>query len=292
MKFVETLKQTIDSKSILLTVLGAFSFVFGIKGFLLPDGFLAGGMTGIALLINQLYNVNFILILIVINLPFILFSYFKLSKAFALQTVISLVIVSLIFSLFHFESITTDPSLVSAFGGFFMGLGLGLVMRSGGTIDGIDLFAVSVKNKLGLTKSELILGINSFIFLIITYNLGLEKALYAILTYIAALKMSDYVVDGFEEFVGLSIISTKPEVLKKHIVNELNKPITVYKGERGYLPGMKIEKKDCDIITVIITRLELHKIQVDIFELDPKAFMYINSIKTVKGGIVSKKKIY
>ena len=117
-------------------------------------------------------------------------------------------------------------------------------------------------------------------------NFGIEAGMYSILYYFTAMKTSDYVVDGFEEYTAMTIISPKYEEIKSTIVNDFEKAVSVYKGERGYLPGNYDVKYDCDIIVTIVTRLEIHRIKTAILEVDPTAFLYISSIKEVKGGIV------
>lgn len=186
-------------------------------------------------------------------------------------------------------AITHDSFLTAAFGGFFIGLGIGFVIRGGGVLDGLEVVADYANKKYGFTTSEIIIGINTTIFILIAFQLGLEKAMYSIITYFTAIKVSDYVVDGFEEYTALTIISPESENIKNLIVNKLNKAISVYKGERGYLPESFEIKHDCDIIVAIVTRLEIHKIKQEIYKVDPKAFMYIQSIKEVKGGQLSKK---
>ena len=132
------------------------------------------------------------------------------------------------------------------------------------------------------------MAINTTIFLVIAFFLGLEKAMYSILTFFTALKVSDYVVDGFEKLISLTIISPNDELIKDLVVNKFNKPISVYKGERGNLPGNYAVKHDCDIVVTVVTRLEVHKIKQAIAQADPKAFMFVQNIKEVKGGVISR----
>ena len=166
---------------------------------------------------------------------------------------------------------------------------LGFVIRAGGVIDGLEIIAEFTNKKFGLTTSEIIMAINTTIFLIIAIFLGLEKAMYSILTFFTAVKVSDYVVDGFEKLISLTIISPNSEMVKSLIVNDFNKAITIYKGERGNLPGSYGVKHDCDIVVAVVTRLEVHKIKKAISEKDPKAFMFVQNINEVGGGVLSKK---
>ena len=183
-------------------------------------------------------------------------------------------------------TITDDDFLIAAFGGFLIGLGIGLVIRGGGIIDGLEVIAIYSQKKSGFTSSEIILVINSIVILGAAFKFGIEAAMYSILVYFIAIKTSDYVVDGFEEFTALTIVSKEYETVKSLIVNDFGKAISVYKGERGYLPGKFEIKHDCDIILTVVTRLEIHRIKNAIYEIDPNAFFYVQSIKEVKGGLI------
>ena len=130
------------------------------------------------------------------------------------------------------------------------------------------------------------------IFLTVAYKLGIESAMYSIITYFTATKMSDYIADGVEEYVALHIISSCDEDIKSMIVNDFKKGIAVYKGERGYLPGSFDQKQDVDIVITIMTRLEILKVKESIYEIDEKAFMYITSVKEAKGGVLKKKNVH
>lgn len=167
-----------------------------------------------------------------------------------------------------------------------MGLGIGLVIRGGGVIDGLEVIAHYTNKKTGFTTSEIILVFNSLVILGAALKFGLETAMYSILVYFTAMKTSDYVVDGFEEFTALNIISKDFDAVKSLIVNDFGKAISVYKGERGYLPGSFNLKYDCDIIMTIVTRLEIHRIKQEVSKIDPDAFFFVQSIKEVKGGII------
>ncbi len=184
-----------------------------------------------------------------------------------------------------FPQVTNDKVLIAVFGGFFIGLGIGLVIRGGGVIDGLEIIAHYTNEKIGFSTSEIIMVFNTLLFIGAAFEFGIETAMYSILVYYTAMKTSDYVVDGFEEFTALSIISREFEQVKAVIVNDFGKAITVYKGERGYLPNSFKVKHDVDIVMTIVTRIEIHRIKQTIKEIDPNAFFYVQRIKEVKGGI-------
>ncbi|TBX23423.1 YitT family protein [Jiulongibacter sediminis] len=275
-------------KSVIFTVLGALCATVAIKGFMIPNHFLDGGITGISILLHEIFHVDVSIPLVLINLPFIYLGYRKIGKGFAVQSLLAVLLLAVFLQFLSLPTVTNDKILIAVFGGFFIGLGIGFIIRAGGVIDGLEVIAEYTTNKTGLSSSEIIMAINTLIFLAAAYSFGLEKALYSILTYFTATQVSGYVVDGFEQYTALTVISGKSEEVKDLIVNEHGKAISVYKGERGYLPESFDVHEDCDILMTIVTRLEIQKIRKSIFETDPAAFVYINSIKDVSGGQVKK----
>ncbi|MEY8849308.1 YitT family protein [Psychroserpens sp. XS_ASV72] len=283
------LRNIFSFKSILLKLLGVICAVVAIKGFMIPNHFLDGGLLGISILLHEFYHIDVWIPLLLLNIPFVIIGFKKIGKNFALHSLLSLIFLGIALIFLPIPEVTKDHFLVAAFGGVFVGLGIGFVIRGGGVIDGLEIIAEFTNKKFGLTTSEIIMAINTSIFLIIAIFLGLEKAMYSILTFFTAVKVSDYVVDGFEKLISLTIISPNSELVKSMIVNDFNKAITVYKGERGNLPGSFGVKHDCDIVVAVVTRLEVHKIKKAIAEKDPKAFMFVQNINEVGGGLLSKK---
>ena len=290
-----TLSESLDwrtifsFKSLLLKLIGVVCAVVAIKGFMIPNHFLDGGLLGISILVHEFYHIDVWIPLLLLNIPFVIAGFKKIGKNFAMNSLLSLVLLGIALIVLPVPEITKDHFLVAAFGGVFVGLGIGFVIRGGGVIDGLEIIAEFTNKRFGLTTSEIIMAINTTIFLIIAIFLGLEKAMYSILTFFTAVKVSDYVVDGFEKLISLTIISPNSEMIKEMIVNDFNKAITVYKGERGNLPGTFGVKHDCDIIVAVVTRLEVHKIKKAISEKDPKAFMFVQGISEVGGGVLSRK---
>ncbi|QRM89046.1 DUF2179 domain-containing protein [Lacinutrix sp. WUR7] len=283
------LSSVFSFKSILLKIIGVSCTVIAIKGFMIPNLFLDGGLLGISILIHEFYHIDVSIPLILLNLPFVYIGYKKFGKNFAAHTFLSLIFLGLFLSLLPVPTVTQDHFLVAVFGGVFVGLGIGLIIRGGGVIDGLEIIAAYTNTRFGISTTEIIMAINTTIFLIIAFFLGLEKAMYSIITFFTALKISDYVVDGFEKLISLTIISPNDQVIKELIVNQFNKPITIYKGERGNLPGSYDIKHDCEVIVTVVTRLEVHKMRKAIAKADPKAFMFIQNIKEVDGGVISRK---
>ncbi len=276
-------------QNIICNVLGVLCAVFAMKGFMIPNAFLDGGVTGISILLHEIYHINISLLVVVLNIGFVYLGYKYIGKTFAFQTSIAIVLLALGLLFVEVPVMTHDKLLIALFGGFFIGIGMGLVIRGGGVIDGFEIIAVFTTKKISISISEIIMIFNTIIFLIAAYKFGIETAMYSIITYFTATKMCDYVSDGIEEYIALTIIAADNEGIKNLIVNDFKKGISVYKGERGYLPGSFDVKADCDIIVTIITRLELLRIKDAIYELDPKAFMYVQSVKEAKGGVIKHK---
>ena len=269
-------------------IIGILLAVVGLQGFLVPNHFLDGGVTGISILVKGYATTNISYFLILFNIPFLIMGYYKVSKTFAIQSLIAVILLALGMNFISIPVFTQDKVLIAIFGGFCIGLGIGFVIRGGAVIDGIDVIGQYTERKSAFTASEIILALNVFMVLGAAYKFGIESGMYSILVYFTAMKTTNYVVDGFEEFTSLNIISKDHEEIKSLIIDDFGKSLAVYKGQRGYLPGALYNPEDCDIIVLIVTRLEVHRITEAINEIDPNAFLFINSIKEVRGGIIKR----
>jgi uncharacterized membrane-anchored protein YitT (DUF2179 family) len=283
------LSELYTVKSLMLNLIGIAFGVFALKGFMIPNNFMDGGVTGISLITHEVFHLNFSAIYLFVNLIFCVLAYYYVNREFAIRTFLAVLVLSIGIEVIHIHAITNDKLLIALFGGALIGLGMGLVVRGGAALDGFEILAVFTTRKVGFTMSEVVLFFNFIIFLVAAFKFGIETAMYSLITYFTAVKMADYVVDGIEEYTALTIISHKPEAVKHLLINTFKKGITVYKGERGHLPGESNHKIDCDILVVIVTRLEILNIREEITRTDPSAFMYVNSIKETKGGVLKKK---
>lgn len=270
-------------------ILGVLLAGFALKGFLVPNRFFDGGITGISLLIHELYHINLAIIIILLNLPLIIISFFSVGKRFAIRTLVSVILLGICLTLLPEFGLTKDKLLISLFGGVFLGMGIGLIMRAGAALDGIEVLALYTLKKTSFTITEIILAINVLIFTVAAFTFGVETALYSILTYFAATRSIDYVVEGIQAHTGVTIISGKSEIIKFQLVNNLGRGITVYKGERGFLPGKYEISNDCDIIFTVISRLELRRLKNLVYNVDPKAFVFATTIKEASGGIIKRR---
>jgi uncharacterized membrane-anchored protein YitT (DUF2179 family) len=274
-------------KDIFLIVLGIFSAAFGLESFLLPSSFIDGGATGISLLIAELTTIPLSLLIIVINAPFILLGFKIIGKQFAIKTALAITGLALCMSFFHFPEVTHDKLLVAIFGGFFLGSGIGLAVRGGSVIDGTEVLAIFLSRKFGTTMGDIIIAINVLIFSAAAYFLSIETALYSMITYLAASKTLDFIIQGIEEYTGVTIISSHSEEMRKMIIETMGRGVTVYVGKRGY--GKRGEGSDIDIVYTVVTRLELNKLKAEIDTIDENAFVIMNSIKDTKGGMIKKR---
>ncbi len=271
-----------------LIVVGMLSAGLGLKSFLLPNGFIDGGVMGISLLISEVSGFSLAWLIVVINLPFIYMGYKQINKFFALKTLTAIIGLALCLVFIPYPILTTDKLLVSVFGGFFIGVGIGLAMRGGSVIDGTEILALSITRKSILSIGDVILIINVFIFCIAAFVLSIEQALYSILTYISAARTVDYLISGIEEYIGITIVSEKSEDIRLMITEQLGRGVTIYRGKRGYgSHGHRLS--EVDIIFTVVTRLELSTLKAEVEKLDSQAFLISHGIKDTKGGMIKKR---
>lgn len=275
-------------KDTLFIVFGIFSAAFGLKGFLLPNGFLDGGVMGISLLTNQVTGVNLSILVIILNSPFIVIGYTQVSKLFAFKTLIAITGLAVVLYFINFGIITDDDLLISVFGGFFLGAGIGLSIRGGCVLDGTEVLAIFTSRKTTLTVGDIILLLNIIIFSVAAYLINIETALYAILTYLVASKTVDFVIHGIEEYTSVMIVSEHSDEIRDAITNKMGRGVTILKGKSGFgKTGHK--EKELDVIFSVITRLELQKMKTEIAKIDQEAFVVENSVNDIKGGMIKKR---
>ncbi len=272
-------------------LLGIMLAALGLKGFLIPNHFIDGGITGISLLIFHITGYPVSIWLVLFNIPFIIMGAKQIGKNFAINTSIAIIILALVIYFFSFPVITNDKLLISIFGGFFLGAGIGLAIRGGSVIDGTEILAVYITRKSFLSIGDVILIINVVIFGVAAFVLNIETALYSILTYLSASKTVDFIIQGIEEYTGVTIISNKSNAIREAITQNLGRGVTLYKGERG-LGDTHYKQKEIDIIFTVVTRLEVTKLKEVVNEIDHKAFMVMNTINETKGGIIKKRPLH
>lgn len=269
--------------------LGIFSAAFGLESFLLPNKFIDGGATGISLLIAEVADTPLYILIMLVNIPFVILGYQVIGKLFAAKTALAILGLALVLFTVDFPEITQDNLLVAVFGGFFLGAGIGLSVRGGSVLDGTEVLAIYLSRKLGTTIGDIIVLINILVFLAAAYLLSIETALYSMLTYLAASKTLDFVIEGIEEYTGVTIISDKNEEIRAMIIDKLGRGLTVYKAKGGY--GRTGNRKEYDVIFTVITRLEIRRLNIEITKIDPKAFVVMSKINDTRGGMIKKRAI-
>ncbi|MBL0235425.1 MAG: YitT family protein [Saprospiraceae bacterium] len=274
-------------KNFILITLGIFSAAFGFKGFLLTNHFIDGGATGISLLISALTKIPLYILIICVNIPFIILAHQVMGRQFAIKTAMAIAGLALVLAFVSFPNVTDDNLLVAIFGGFFLGAGIGFAIRGGAVIDGTEVLAIFLSRKVGATIGDIIIVINVIIFGAAAYFLGVEIALYSMITYLSASKTLDFIVEGIDEYIGVTIVSSQSEEIRQMIINKMGRGVTVYTGKSGY--GKRGETSDVEIIYTVITRLELNKLNTEIEKIEPDAFVVMNSVKDTKGGMIKKR---
>lgn len=277
--------------NVFLVALGIVSAGFGLESFLLPNKFIDGGVTGISLLVSSVSGIALPILLIVLNIPFIVLGYTQIGRNFAIKTSFAIIGLAICVATVHYPVLTNDKLLISVFGGFFLGAGIGLAMRGGGVLDGTEVMALYLSRKTGLTLGDVILIFNILIFSVAAWLLTIETALYSILTYLAASKTVDFFIEGIEEYTGVTIISAKSEEIRTMLTETMGRGVTVYKGTRGFgKTGHKLG--EIDILYSVVTRLEIAKLNAEIEKIDPGAFVVMNSIKDTRGGMIKKRPLH
>ena len=277
-------------KDSLFIIIGVVSAGFGLKGFLLPNEFIDGGAMGISLLISETTDVSLSILIVAVNLPFLILGYSQIGKEFAIKSIIAIILLSLVVHFVPYPLITSDKLLIAVFGGFFLGGGIGMAIRGGSVIDGTEVLAIFLSKRTGLTIGDVILIFNIIIFSFGAYILSIEIALYAILTYLAASKTVNFIIEGIEEYTGITIISDFSDDVRLMITEKLGRAVTLYVGRGGYSKKGE-NSKQIDIIYTVVTRLEIARLKNEVEKIDPKAFIIMNSIKDTKGGMIKKRSL-
>ena len=274
-------------RDMLIMFLGVLSAGFGLRGFLIPNGFIDGGVMGISLLTNSLSQLPLSILIILFNIPFLILGYHQIGRAFSLKGIIAITLLALAVAFVPYPLVTDDKLLIAVFGGFFLGAGIGLAIRGGGVIDGTEVLAIYMSRKNTLTVGDFILIFNLVIFSAAAYLLSVPVALYSILTYLSASKTVDFILEGIEEYTGVTIISTRSQQITNMIKNTLGRGLTIYTGRKGFGKSGESDQ-EVDIIFTVITRLEINKLTAEVERIDPRAFIVMQSIRDTRGGMVKK----
>lgn len=266
--------------------LGILLSSIGLKAFLLPNGFLDGGVTGIAILLSEVYHLDISILLVLVSIPFLILAWYSLSKEILIKSINSIITLSVIIHFENFASITDDKLLIAIFGGLFLGAGIVLTIKNGAVLDGSEILGIFVNNKLGISIGKVILVFNVILFLFTAFLISVEVAMYSILTFLVTGKVIDLMIEGFEDYVGLMIVSDEIGKIEDQLINDIGAGITVYKGTKGH--GKRGPKQERDIIHTVINRIDIRKTYNLIESVDENAFVIEFDVNNIKGGILRK----
>lgn len=278
-------------KDFLLISLGVIMASIGLKEFLLPNDFLDGGAMGLSLLTEIITGVELSVLIVLINLPFIIIGAKQISVEFAIKSALAILALSLLVHFITLPAITSDKLLISVFGGFFLGAGIGFTIRGGAVIDGSEVLAIYVSKTTSLSVGDFISVFNVILFLFSAFLVSYETAMYSMLTYFSASKTVDFIINGIEEYIGVTIISKNATEVKQAIIDKLGRGVTVYNSESGYGKS-GVNYNENKILFCVVTRLEVTRLLLEIDKIDDEAFVVQHSIKDTKGGMIKKRPLH
>ncbi|WP_246188298.1 YitT family protein [Metabacillus lacus] len=281
------LSPTEITKRGIFILLGAVLMAVGLELFLVPNNILDGGIVGISIILSHLTGFKLGLFIFLLNIPFFYLGYKQIGKTFALSTLSGIAVLSVSTTLLHHTpSFTEDLLLATVFGGIILGVGVGLVIRNGGSLDGTEILAILFNKRIPFSVGEMIMFFNLFIFTTAGFVFGWDRAMYSFIAYFIAFKTIDVVIQGLDESKSAWIISDQHKEIGEAILARLGRGVTYLSGEGAYSGD---EKK---VIFCIITRLEEAKLKAIVEELDDHAFFAVGNINEVKGGRFKKKDIH
>jgi uncharacterized membrane-anchored protein YitT (DUF2179 family) len=269
-----------QTANVLLIALGILSAGLGIKGFLLPGGFIDGGVTGVSMLASALSGIALPVFILIFNAPFVVVGFFLVSRAFALRSVLAIGGFAACLAFFPYPNVTEDKLLAAIFGGFFVGAGIGLAIRGGAVLDGTEVLALLLSRNIGVTVGDVIFGLNVVIFSVAAIFLGVEVALYSMLAYFSASRTIDFLLYGIEEYNAVIIVSPEHQRIKTAILGELNRGVTAYQGSGG------ATRTEQEILLCVVTRLEIARVKNLVREIDETAFVVVHHVSDASGGIL------
>ena len=288
---IPQLVYTRHIKDFILICIGVVMASIGLKEFLLPNDFLDGGAMGLSLLTEIMTGVELSFLIVLINLPFIIIGAKQISMEFAVKSALAILALSLLVHFITLPAITTDKLLISVFGGFFLGAGIGFAIRGGAVIDGTEVLAIYVSKKTSLSVGDFISVFNVILFSFSALLVSVETAMYSMLTYFAASKTVDFIINGIEEYIGVTIVSRNATDVKQAIIDKLGRGVTVYNSESGYgKTGVNFNENK--ILFCVVTRLEVTRLLLEIDKIDEEAFVVQHAIKDTKGGMIKKRPLH
>ena len=278
------MKQTVSE--VFQIALGILLASIGLKMFLLPNGFLDGGATGIAILFSELFDLDISYFLILVSIPFLILAWFTLTKRIFTKSVLSIIALAIMIHYENFDAITDDKLLIAIFGGLFLGAGIGLTIKNGAVLDGSEILGVFIHERLGISIGRVILLFNVILFSATAILLSIEIAMYSILTFIVTAKVIDLMIEGFEDYVGLMIVSEKTDEINKALIKTIGTGTTVYKASGGF--GKRGAQSEKEIIHSVINRIDIRRTYNLIDSIDHHAFIIEFDVNNIRGGKYTK----
>ncbi|MFD2672968.1 YitT family protein [Marinicrinis sediminis] len=274
-------------RRVFFILLGSMMVAVSLEAFFVPNQIIDGGVVGISIISSHLSHLPLGIFLFVLNLPFLFIGYKQIGKTFALSTLLGVTSMSIGTTLFHsIPKATNDPLLAAVFGGIVLGIGVGMVIRFGGSLDGTEIVAILFNKSTPFSVGEIVMFFNLFILGSAGFVFGWDRAMYSLMAYYIAYKMIDLTLEGFDESRAVWIISDHHQDIGDALMDRLGRGVTYLSGEGGF------SGDDKKVIFTIITRLEEAKLKSIVDEKDPTAFLAVGNIHDVKGGRFKKKDIH
>lgn len=271
----------------LFIMLGAILVAVGLEIFLVPNNIIDGGIVGVSIILSHLTGLKLGIFLFILNLPFLLLGYKQIGKTFAISTLLGVTVMSIGTAFLHpVPVLTEDPLLAAVFGGIILGIGVGMVIRYGGSLDGTEIIAIVFNKRIPLSVGETVMFFNIFILGSAGFIFGWDRAMYSLMAYFIAFKMIDVTIQGLDESRSVWIISDKHREIGEALLARLGRGVTYLNGEGAYTG------EDKKVIFCVITRLEEAKLKLIIEDIDEKAFLAVGAINNVKGGNFKKRDIH
>ncbi|MGB3149228.1 MAG: YitT family protein [Maribacter sp.] len=264
-------------------ILGVLLASLGLKVFLIPNGFLDGGVTGIAILLSELYGFNISIVLILVSLPFLVMSWLTLSRRITTKSILAIIALAIMVHFENFTSVTDDKLLISIFGGLFLGAGIGLTIKNGAVLDGSEVLGIFANKYFGFSIGKVVLCFNLVLFSITAISISFETAMYSTLTFLVTAKIIDLTIEGFEDYVGLMIVSDKWDIIEEGLIGVIKTGTTLYKGSKGY--GKRGARNKSEIVHTVINRIDIRRTYNLIGDIDKNAFIIEFDVNNISGGI-------
>lgn len=257
----------------------------GLKMFLLPNGFLDGGVTGIAILLSKVLGWDISIIILLVNVPFLLLAWRSLPKTIFFKSVIAIIVLAIVIHFENFKVITQDKLLIAIFGGLLLGAGIGITVKNGAVLDGSEILGVFINERLGISIGKIIFLFNTVLFAVTALIISVETAMYSILTFLVTAKIIDLMIQGFEDYVGLMIVSQQSARINQLLQENIGSGTTIYKGSGGFSKNPDATTTDKQIIHTVINRIDIRRTYNLIDSVDPNVFVIEFDVNNVKGGI-------